>query len=497
MHIFADQSLASQDPNQRTPLSASLISQSLVAVGCLLGAYVLPRFQPEYRGATQIMLFVCGTISAVTALTNAVFSSTISRMMTRMGLRSRVVIPREGLVHLGMMFFLALGGLVGHSNILLLIFGLMAGPWVLNGWFVYMALRRVHVERRFHDRVMAGTPMTVDISVSNTKSWMTSRFIDVRDEISSPLSTGTESLGAGLVTIVRLPAGEERTGQYHVTFQKRGRYRLGPIRISSRFPLGIGERAQFIPENESILIRPRTGRLRAGWATRQNDQDEASQTQPLRGGAFDDEFHRIREFRSGDNPRSIHWRSTARRDRLMMQEFHQNRESDMFVLLDLCAHDDFSDAEVELAVSVAATLCVARAHSGSDGRSTLAITGQTPAFVCDSKGTRFANEALDVLAGCQPAESPSLETAIHDLTDAGILQRCRGVTITSRPEYCRLAISQICADLVPDNPDLMKRMVIVPATTLSLRAVITLDIAGETDDTGHESVALDTSGAGR
>ena len=76
--------------------------------------------------------------------------------------------------------------------------------------------------------------------------------MDVRDEIVGPAAAGSNRLGVGIVTIVRLPAGEMRTGQYRVTLQKRGRYQLGPIRISSRFPLGIGERGQIISHFETI-----------------------------------------------------------------------------------------------------------------------------------------------------------------------------------------------------------------------------------------------------
>jgi uncharacterized protein (DUF58 family) len=476
---FVEGPLAPQNSHHRVPLSASLITQALVAVACLMGGYILPLYQPDFRGVTQVLLFTFGGISAVIAVGNMFFGRRISQLLARLGMRSRVVIPREGLVHLGMMLLLAVAGLVGHSNMLLLIFGLMAGPWILNGWFVYMALRGVRVERRARDRVMAGTPVIVDITVVNQKSWITSRLLDIRDEIAATDGTGTHLLGAGIMTIVRLPAGERRTGHYHATFQKRGRYQLGPIRISSRFPLGIGERGQIITNTESILVRPQTGRLRTAWARRQLEQAESSQSQPMRGGVFDDEFHRIREFRAGDNPRSIHWRSTARRGRMMVQEFHQNRESDLFILLDLCAHNGFSEIELELAVSAAATLCAARAHYGSVGLSTLAVAGRTPAFVHDPKGSRFANEAMDVLAECQPADSPSLEPALRQLADAGVLQRCRGVVITSRPEYCHLALAQLCADLLPDTVDVMKRMVVVPATAAALNEMVSFDRISE------------------
>ena len=67
------------------------------------------------------------------------------------------------------MLLMAVGGLAGHSNMLLLIFGLMAGPWIANGWFVYMALRGVTVVRTAHDRVMAGESVIVELTVRNKK----------------------------------------------------------------------------------------------------------------------------------------------------------------------------------------------------------------------------------------------------------------------------------------------------------------------------------------
>jgi len=97
-----------------------------------MAGVILPSFYSEFGGVTQTLLFVCGGVSAAAAIANVLFGRRITQLMTRMGMRSRVVIPREGLVYLGIMLLLAVGGLIGHSNMLLLVFGLMAGPWVLK-----------------------------------------------------------------------------------------------------------------------------------------------------------------------------------------------------------------------------------------------------------------------------------------------------------------------------------------------------------------------------
>lgn len=474
---MTEKHLASSDSHQRIPLSASLITQILVALACLMGGFILPSYLPDFGGVTQTVLFIAGGVAAVAAVINALYGRRISRVLTRVGMRSRVVIPREGLVYLGIMLLLAIGGLVGHSNMLLLVFGLMAGPWVMNGWFVYMALRGVRVDRQIHDRVMAGESLTVNLTAHNSKSWITSRLLDIRDEINQPENGRSDMLGAGIVTIVRLPAGEKRTGHYRLVFDQRGEYRLGPIRISSRFPLGIGERAQIIPEFQSILVRPRIGRLRPAWFRRHQDRADSRQTHSMRRGVFDDEFHRIRELRPGDSPRSIHWRTTARRGELMVQEFHQNRDPEYFVLLDLCEDPEFTSELVELAVSTAATLCTAAVHGGSDGQLLLAVTGSAPDFIADTRPARFAQSALDALAVCQPAASPPLEPALRQLADTGALMRSRGVIITSRPEFCRLTISEQCTELVPDAVDIISRLMIVPADRTHLDEIVMMDSA--------------------
>lgn len=470
--------MSSPEPHQRIPVSASLIIQVLVALACLLGAIVLPGWYAEFRGATQVLLFAVGAIAAVAAVVNVVFGRRLSQMMARMGMRSRVVIPREGLVYLGIMLLLAVGGLVGHSNMLLLVFGLMAGPWILNGWFVYMALRAVTVQRHPHDRVMAGQSVVVDINVANGKRLMSSHMLDIRDEVSASGRRDGQLIGAAIVTIARIPAGANRTGHYELSFQQRGRYRLGPLRVSSRFPLGIGERGQVFPDFCDILIRPRLVRLRDDWLRQLHAQAESNQRKSARRGVFEDEFHRIREFRNGDSPRSVHWRSTARRGQLMVQELHQNRESSLFVLLDLSDDPQSSEREIEEAVSVAATLCAGRATGGAIGYSMLAVTGAAPAFICDLKPSRFVNAALDALAVSQPARSPSLDTALQDLANAGGLQHGQGVLITTRPEYCHLAVAELCVDLVPDAFDIAKRLTIVPATVEGLANVVLPETIG-------------------
>ena len=93
------------------------------------------------------------------------------------------------------------------------------------------------------------------------------------------------------------------------------------------------------------------------------------------------EYHGLRGYRSGDSPRWIHWRTSARRGELMVKEFEHQNEQDLAILIDPWLPRTKASAEqretIEQAISFAATLCVETArHQGR--RITLGWTGASP-----------------------------------------------------------------------------------------------------------------------
>jgi uncharacterized protein (DUF58 family) len=70
------------------------------------------------------------------------------------------------------------------------------------------------------------------------------------------------------------------------------------------------------------------------------------------------EFHSLREYRDGDDPRDIHWKSTARLGALIAREYEAVGDRRLWLLLpNSCANLSHVD-DVELAISEAASLCI-------------------------------------------------------------------------------------------------------------------------------------------
>ena len=153
-------------------------------------------------------------------------------------------------------------------------------------------------------------------------------------------------------------AGQSRKGVYRGRLVERGRYRFGPLRASTRFPFGLFSRTITLGKPETLIVLPRLGRLTRGWAARRQEAFAGTDRRRRRPGAEGD-FYGVREWRSGDGRRLIHWRSSARLGKLVVRQFERPRSRDVAVVLDLWQpepHRPEHVENVELAVSFAATV---------------------------------------------------------------------------------------------------------------------------------------------
>jgi uncharacterized protein (DUF58 family) len=396
--------------------------------------------------AGRIVVLTCATGFSVWGL-KEVIAGWWPALGHRGFVRHRSAFPTEGRLYLLIMFVLFAGSMMGRSNPLMLVFALMAGPFVVNGWISFVILKRVEVWRKVPSRVMAGEPTSVEVVLRNNKRWLSAWVLTLRDQI-----TGFGEHLSAEVVVARVPPRGEQRAHYRLRLVQRGRYALGPMQISTRFPLGLVERSLNVALTDSLLVHPRIGRLTANWKQRLACASElVTQTAP-RGGPFDDEFHKLREYRAGDDPRAIHWRTSARRNELMVREFQESRDRDLIVLLDAWQParpgDDDVD-RVELAISFAATVCVDHLRSSRESGLFCAMAATEHAHLgagrhaCiewhSSSAGGGVESLLDELALLRPYTRDDLVSLLH----AGRTHsRSRGRTllISTRPDHAAQAV---------------------------------------------------------
>ena len=405
-----------------------------LAIGLTVAYFRWPKLTATWS-VTEVICFrtfvvFIGTIGL--SQIAAAMSSTRGALATPRFGSHRLVVPTEGIVYLAIMFVLFTGAMLTKQNTLLLVFAMMVGPFVVNGSLAFGMLRATKIVRSAPRRAMAGELFGVELSLSNRHPLLSMWMMAVRDEITH----ARETLSAD-VLFARVGPRTTQNGHYQLRLVQRGRYRLGPLLISSRFPLGLVERSRLFAMPGEILVYPHIGRLTPLWKGRSQGATELVARPQARAGVFHDEFHRLREFRTGDNPRDIHWRTSARRGELILREYQQNRDLNLAVVVELWQPQTKTSSPetielIERTLSFALTLLVEHGRECRDGTLSLAASGATT-FRWEGQGSAASLESLfDGLAlmeaGSAAETSLVLYETLHRTTSSTQI-----VLITTRP----------------------------------------------------------------
>lgn len=116
---------------------------------------------------------------------------------------------------------------------------------------------------------------------------------------------------------VDIEPGAIATAELRVPSERRGWLALPVFHVTTRFPLGIVYSwSRRIALAERCLVYPKPA---APWAWPAHA--EISTAAGVRLGASGDDFAGVREYRPGDSPRQIDWKSAARGRGLLTKEF--------------------------------------------------------------------------------------------------------------------------------------------------------------------------------
>lgn len=170
------------------------------------------------------------------------------------------------------------------------------------------------------------------------------------------------------VRTVPVPSGSEAaTVPVPVDTSRRGQWAVGPFTAVRGDPWSFVRRSAGISEVASVIVRPRIYPVRP---TVLAQAREASGSATRRRG--EDTFFALREYAFGDEPRTVHWRSSARTGQLVVKQYVAEAAEGLLVVLDTDASAygsgrSFGEAFVadrfERAVEVAASVCAARSQT--------------------------------------------------------------------------------------------------------------------------------------
>jgi uncharacterized protein (DUF58 family) len=150
-------------------------------------------------------------------------------------------------------------------------------------------------------------------------------WIEVLNKTNIPHAAGSRLLTMAL-------GKQKRTYVARTWLTRRGAFSLGPTRLTTGDPFGLFRASVDIPTAQKLVVLPMLfnigsflfppGLLPGGQVIRKKSQDIT----PHAAG--------VREYVHGDAMKRIHWKSSVRRGQLMVKEFEQDPQAEVWLYLD-------------------------------------------------------------------------------------------------------------------------------------------------------------------
>ncbi|GAB6167403.1 DUF58 domain-containing protein [Thermostilla marina] len=348
---------------------------------------------------------------------------------------------RTRLTRVGWYYLVLAGAVIAAAtirqvNLMLLIGGLVSGPLFLSWWTARANLKRLSVRRRLPREVCVGDPLVVRIDLESGYRLRGVWSVVVEDVLTGP-EAGDPELVRGAVLFRYLTPRKRQALSYEARLSRRGRYRVGPVHISTRFPFGLFRVVRTVELPDEVIVFPRIGTLRPDWFP-SHHAFEGRTRRETRAHRATGDFFGVREYQQGDSARYIHWRQSVKHGELVVRQFEKPRNRDVVVLLDL--HWSDADGErptedtkdpVELAVGLTATLIDGLSRRGGAGIA-LGLGGNKATWIRGPVSSGMLGMAMETLATIQPAERSQLPELLNKAGN-GAFAAGEVIVVSTRP----------------------------------------------------------------
>lgn len=338
---------------------------------------------------------------------------------------TRYRITRFGTYWLVLALLLLFVGWSKSVNLLIVLAYLMLSLLLLNVVLSGRGLSGLRAERHFDGPIFVASPFAFGVTLSNLEA---RPMVGVRLE-------QAEMPEVIIWFLLHAPGGAAERLTRDVTLPRRGWHYGGPLTVVRGLPFGLAECRQKLLPEESVLVWARLGQLHLGrlrrWLRYESPREECQRLAGRPSRAARQEFHGLRPMRSGDSPRWIHWRTSARRNELMVREFEDTLGEDLTVIVEPCAAGERLEDVVSLAATVCWEWCRQRGR-----RLLLAVAAPHPVVCRGDTGPETAALTQEALALVHGIGEPGVELLIgrlrHERLPAGAV-----MLIAARPTPLR------------------------------------------------------------
>ncbi len=345
---------------------------------------------------------------------------------------------------------------------------------IASALFVHRSRVQIANRRRVEPtRGQAGQDIVVHLTITN-RSLLRTGALMLEDRLPDRVP------GRARFVVDPLAGHEVRHVSYRIPGLGRGHYRAGPLRMRVCDPFRMVDVTRSFTATSEFVLAPVIDPLPAIDPPRSDDVGDDAGSRSVGSHGADDQS--TREYRTGDDLRKIHWRSSARTGALMVRQEERPWHGHCTVLLDVresghaelppdsgqpAGMDTRLASSFEWAVSAVASI---GSHLQLTGRTLSLISGTTaPERLRFADPNRLAGHLADVRHSPRDDLAPAvglLRTAARDSTLVAVLGRLDPKTLHAVADAHAHGRSSPAFALLLDVDSWVEPMVVDPGRRL-------------------------------
>jgi uncharacterized protein (DUF58 family) len=242
-----------------------------------------------------------------------------------------IKINKAGYIYIVLTIAIGFSAVNTGNNLVYLVTSALLSYMLVSGIFGRNNIYEMDVAVGFPEEVFAQTDSLAYVSAENGRKWIPGFLLTV-------------SAGEGSAFFPFVAAGSSESRPVPVRFPKRGRQSLETVVVSSTFPFNFFTRFRRVKKEFPLIVYPKP--VRCDLAQVLGGRAPARGEEPINKPGYDSDILSIRNYVSGDPPKYISWKSTAKTGSLKTKELSAIAER--HVLIDF---DRMEKPDVERALS--------------------------------------------------------------------------------------------------------------------------------------------------
>jgi uncharacterized protein (DUF58 family) len=247
---------------------------------------------------------------------------------------------------------------------LLVLSAALIGAVVAGAVLPFVMMRKLEFGRRAPQELHQNDEVLVDLEVTNASRGMR-LGISVSDPLLSPATMFIPVLAPGATAEVTTSRRAQRRGLFHGA----------EVVVATDAPFGVAQRKKRVNVEGETLVLPAIVDLpELDFIEPAPANASAMRSAPRRGHG--PEYFGIREYRTGDSMRHVHWPSTARTGHVMVREFEQETTRRLAIVVDASYDAGSAWTPLDRCCSAAASIALAASSRGHGARLALGGDGE-------------------------------------------------------------------------------------------------------------------------